>query len=175
MIPLLLIAASTLVGIAGFAGLLHLIPRLGAAGTRIGAWLCRAPGLDLVVSLFTWVPPTVLGILYGWRGGSDPRAGAGDAGLDVRPRTGQPPIRERAAHRHLPQPHRRTVQQPRRSLGDRARPPRLHRPPRGRAVHLPDPHPPGGPAAISPRGLGQRQPPEVPRPGGTRPDLVPVL
>src|SRR2546427_1932058 len=66
--PLLLIAATTLVGIAGFAGLLHLIPRLGAAGTRISAWLCRAPGLDLVVSPFTWVPPTVLGILYGWRG-----------------------------------------------------------------------------------------------------------
>src|SRR2546422_6363651 len=55
--PLLLIAASALVGIAGFAGLLHLIPRLGAAGTRIGAWLCRAPGLDLVVSLVTWIPP----------------------------------------------------------------------------------------------------------------------
>src|SRR6266480_4337515 len=137
--PLLLIAASTLLGIAGFAGLLHLIPRLGAAGTRISAWLCRAPGLDL------------------------------------RPRAGQPPIRARTAHRHLPQPHRRTVQQPRRSLGDRARPPRLHRPPRGRAGHLPDPHAPGGPAAISPRGLGERQPPEVPRPGGTRPDLVPVL
>ena len=68
MIPLLLIAASTLVGIAGFAGLLYLIPRLGAAGTRIGAWLCRAPGLDLVVSLVTWIPPTVLGILLGWRG-----------------------------------------------------------------------------------------------------------
>src|SRR2546426_6599477 len=68
MIPLLLIAASTLVGIAGFAGLLHLIPRLGAAGTGIGAWLCRAPGLDLVVSLFTWIPPTVLGIVLGWRG-----------------------------------------------------------------------------------------------------------
>src|SRR5207253_9510881 len=66
--PLLLVAASTLVGVAGFAGLLHLVPRLGAAGTRISAWLCRAPGLDLVVSLFTWVPPTVLGILYGWRG-----------------------------------------------------------------------------------------------------------
>ena len=66
--PLLLIAAATLVGIAAFAGLLHLIPRLGAAGTRISAWLCRAPGLDLIVSLFTWVPPTVLGILYGWRG-----------------------------------------------------------------------------------------------------------
>src|SRR5438094_10311263 len=66
--PLLLIAASTLVGIAGFAGLLHLIPRLGAAGARISAWLCRARGLDLIVALFTWVPPTVLGILDGWPG-----------------------------------------------------------------------------------------------------------
>src|SRR6266446_6572385 len=65
---MLLIAASTLVGIASFAGLLQLIPRLGAAGTRIAAWLCRAPGLDLVVSLFTWIPPTVLGIVFGWRG-----------------------------------------------------------------------------------------------------------
>jgi hypothetical protein len=68
MIPLLLIAASTLVGILGFAGLLHLIPRLAAAGAGIGAWLCRTPGLDLVISLLTWIPPTVLGILYGWRG-----------------------------------------------------------------------------------------------------------
>src|SRR6266702_6299936 len=68
MIPLLLIAASTLIGIVGFAGLLHLIPRLGAAGTRVGAWLCRAPGLDLVVSLVTWIPPTVLGIVLGWHG-----------------------------------------------------------------------------------------------------------
>src|SRR2546425_10278440 len=68
MIPLLLIAAYTLVGIAGLAGLLHLTPRLGTAGTRIGAWLCRAPGLDLGGSLFTWLPPTVLGIVFGWRG-----------------------------------------------------------------------------------------------------------
>src|SRR3989442_15504197 len=77
MIPLLLIAASTLVGIAGFAGLLHLIPRLGAAGTGIGAWLCRPPGLDLVVSLFTWIPPTVLGIVLGWRGVLGPVVGQG--------------------------------------------------------------------------------------------------
>ena len=68
MNSLLLIAAVTLVGIAGFAGLLHLIARLGASGARISAWLSRAPGLDLVVSLVTWLPPTVLGILYGWRG-----------------------------------------------------------------------------------------------------------
>src|SRR5881398_2223180 len=53
MIPLLRIAASTLLGIAGAA---------------LGAKLCRAPGLDLVVSLFTWIPPTVLGIVFGWRG-----------------------------------------------------------------------------------------------------------
>src|SRR3989442_6840868 len=68
MIPLLLIAAYTLVGIASFAGLLQLIPRFGGAGTRIGPWLCRAPGLDLVVSVVTWIPPTVLGIVLGWRG-----------------------------------------------------------------------------------------------------------
>src|SRR5213594_3454947 len=103
--PLLLIAASTLVGIAGFAGLLHLIPRLGAAGTRISAWLCRAPWLDLVVSLFTWAPPT-----------------------------GQPAIRGGAAHRHHPHRHRRTVQHPPRSLGNRAGPRGLHRPARGGAV-----------------------------------------
>src|SRR2546426_7862843 len=91
--PLLLIAASTLVGIAGFAGLLHLIPRLRAAGTRISAWLCRAPGLDLLVSLLTWIPPTVLGILYGWRGvaGAINRAVVGVLGLMFAPQPGNRP------------------------------------------------------------------------------------
>src|SRR2546422_3593237 len=98
--PLLLIAASTLAGIAGFAGLLHLIPRLGVAGTRISAWLCRAPGLDLVVSLFTWVPPTVLGILYGWRGvaGAIIREGVGVVVRVFAPPPGNPP------HVHGPPP-----------------------------------------------------------------------
>jgi hypothetical protein len=64
----LLIAAWTLVGVVGLAGLLHLIPRLGARGSRISAWLCRAPALDALVSLFTWIPPTVLAGFYGWRG-----------------------------------------------------------------------------------------------------------
>lgn len=64
----MIIAVWTMAGVAGFAGLLHVFPRLGAAGTSISNWLCRAPGLDLVVSLCTWIPPTVLGILYGWRG-----------------------------------------------------------------------------------------------------------
>ncbi|MGH7529306.1 MAG: hypothetical protein ACREMN_02900 [Gemmatimonadales bacterium] len=46
----LLFAAFTTVGIAGFAGLLHLIPRLGARGAAVSEWLCRAPGLDLLDS-----------------------------------------------------------------------------------------------------------------------------
>src|SRR5256886_17022855 len=112
--PLLLIAASTLVGIAGFAGLLHLIPRLGAAGTRISAWLCRAPGLDLVVSLFTWVPPTVLGILYGWRGvaGGIPGPGRGGPGWGVAPQQGHPQPRDGPRPLTLPQPPARRVHNP---------------------------------------------------------------
>jgi hypothetical protein len=65
---ILFIAAATALGTAATAGLLHLIPRLGGAGRALGAWLCRAPGLDLVVSVLTWIPPTVLGIVLGWRG-----------------------------------------------------------------------------------------------------------
>jgi len=65
---LVLIALSTAAGVAGVAGLLHVIPRLGGAGRAVGEWLCRAPGLDLVVSLFTWIPPTAFGIASGWRG-----------------------------------------------------------------------------------------------------------
>src|SRR5256886_6423805 len=109
--PLLLIAASTLVGIAGLAGLLHLIPRLGAAGTRISAWLCRAPGLDLVVSLFTWVPPTVLGILYGWRGvaGAIFRAGLGELGWVFAPQLAHPPYAKGAGIGPLLHPPPRRV------------------------------------------------------------------
>ncbi|HEV2671521.1 MAG TPA: hypothetical protein VGU74_10530 [Gemmatimonadales bacterium] len=68
MTLLIAVTALTMVGIAGFAGLLHLVPRLGAPGAAVSDWLCRAPGLDVVVSLFTWIPPTALGIVYGWRG-----------------------------------------------------------------------------------------------------------
>ncbi len=38
------------------AAVLHLIPKLGARGRRASAWLCRAPGLDLVVAYFTALP-----------------------------------------------------------------------------------------------------------------------
>jgi hypothetical protein len=50
------------------AGILHLIPRLGPPGRAVGAALCRAPGLDLVITYFTVTAPIVLGILHGWRG-----------------------------------------------------------------------------------------------------------
>jgi hypothetical protein len=50
------------------AAILHLIPRLGARGRRIGEALCRAPGLDGVVTYFTVLPLFVGGFVAGWRG-----------------------------------------------------------------------------------------------------------
>lgn len=35
---------------------LHAIPRLGAPGRALSAWLCRAPGLDLMITYFTALP-----------------------------------------------------------------------------------------------------------------------
>jgi hypothetical protein len=50
------------------AGLLHLIPRLGAAGRRASDWFCRAPGLDLLITYFTVAPLVVGPALFGWKG-----------------------------------------------------------------------------------------------------------
>ena len=50
------------------SGMLHAFPRMGSVGKACSAWLCRAPGLDLLVSLLTWIPPTALGVWFGWRG-----------------------------------------------------------------------------------------------------------
>ena len=50
------------------AGMLHLIPRLGKPGKSLSAWLCAAPGLDIVVGYFTAVPLIVGPILEGWIG-----------------------------------------------------------------------------------------------------------
>lgn len=50
------------------AGMLHLVPRLGAPGRAVGAALCRAPLLDLVVTHFTIAPPVVGAVLLGWLG-----------------------------------------------------------------------------------------------------------
>jgi hypothetical protein len=64
----LVILGSVAAGTILTTGLLHLIPRLGGAGRALSDWLCRAPGLDVLISLLTWIPPTVLGIVLGWRG-----------------------------------------------------------------------------------------------------------
>lgn len=46
------------------AGKLHLIPRLGSAGKGLSAWLCRAPGLDIMIAYFT-VLPMIVGPIVG--------------------------------------------------------------------------------------------------------------
>lgn len=38
------------------AALLHLFPKLGARGRAFSEWLCRAPGLDIVITYFTTLP-----------------------------------------------------------------------------------------------------------------------
>lgn len=50
------------------AGLLHLIPKLGALGKRIADSCCRAPVLDVIITYFTVLPPVVGAIVQGWRG-----------------------------------------------------------------------------------------------------------
>ncbi|MGL5074385.1 MAG: hypothetical protein ACRDBG_00900 [Waterburya sp.] len=47
---------------------LHLMPRLGGFGEDMTAILTQAPGLDVIVSLFLWVPWVIGGIVDGWLG-----------------------------------------------------------------------------------------------------------
>ena len=68
MKPFLLVAGCTAAAIVLGAALLHLIPRLGAAGRSTSAWLCRAPGLDLLVTYFTVAPLFAGPAVAGWRG-----------------------------------------------------------------------------------------------------------
>jgi len=50
------------------AGVLHLIPRLGAIGQRVSDAFCRAPLLDIPITFFTVAPLFVGPILGGWKG-----------------------------------------------------------------------------------------------------------
>jgi hypothetical protein len=68
MIAFVVSLASTIVGLLVLCGVLHLLPRLGGAGKAFSAWLCRAPGLDVIVFCFTTVPIIVGPIMYGWAG-----------------------------------------------------------------------------------------------------------
>jgi hypothetical protein len=64
----LVFAASVAVALTALAVSLSLLGRLGGAGRAVGGALVRTPGLDVVVSLFTWVPWVVGGTALGWRG-----------------------------------------------------------------------------------------------------------
>jgi hypothetical protein len=65
---LVLTAAFVLPALLAGAGLLHLIPKLGKGGRRLSAALCRAPGLDLLVTYFTVAPLFAGPIAAGWAG-----------------------------------------------------------------------------------------------------------
>ncbi len=65
---LLWIGLSALGGVLGLALLLMGLGSLGSAGRRVCDVLCRAPGLDVIVALFTFVPWIPACILAGWPG-----------------------------------------------------------------------------------------------------------
>ena len=77
MPPLLTLFVFMSLALLAGAGVLHLIPRLGPGGKALSAWLCRAPGLDLMIAYFTVVPMIVGPILgaqyeaawWGWLAG----------------------------------------------------------------------------------------------------------
>src|SRR3954469_24206797 len=50
------------------AGILHLIPKLGATGRRVSDAFCRAPMLDVMITYFTVAPLFVAPMLGGWKG-----------------------------------------------------------------------------------------------------------
>jgi hypothetical protein len=66
--PFLTVAGSTLGAILLGAGVLHVLPRLGAPGRSLSAALCRAPLLDASITYFTVLPLIVGPIVAGWRG-----------------------------------------------------------------------------------------------------------
>ncbi len=51
------------------AGLLHLLPRLGSPGRWISAQCQHAPGLDVLVTIFTMLPWVLGAVWFGWQGG----------------------------------------------------------------------------------------------------------
>jgi hypothetical protein len=57
---------ATALGSILLAVLLSVLPRLGMGGWRLSERLTRAPLLDLIVALFTWVPWLIAGALGGW-------------------------------------------------------------------------------------------------------------
>jgi len=64
--PWTVLAAFGMVLVA--TGVLHLLPRLGGAGRAVSAALCRAPGLDGVMTYFIVLPPVIGAVGAGWAG-----------------------------------------------------------------------------------------------------------
>ncbi len=56
MHPFLLIFVTTIPALLIGTAILHLLPRLGSPGRAVSEWLCRAPGLDVMVTYFTMLP-----------------------------------------------------------------------------------------------------------------------
>ncbi|TVQ31665.1 MAG: hypothetical protein EA376_08355 [Phycisphaeraceae bacterium] len=68
MTNLIIVAAVTAAALLAGAGALHAIPRLGAAGRKLGDSFGRAPLLDLIVTFFLIAPLVVGPIVAGWWG-----------------------------------------------------------------------------------------------------------
>ena len=68
MTPSLFVLFGTWLGLLCGAAVLHLLPRLGSVGRGVSAWLCRAPGLDGVMTYFVALPLILGPIFAGWWG-----------------------------------------------------------------------------------------------------------
>jgi len=68
MTHFLCITGVTVVALLLGTALLHLLPKLGGFGRTISEALCRAPGLDVMITYFT-ILPMILGLIVGaWLG-----------------------------------------------------------------------------------------------------------
>lgn len=65
---LIAVLAGTTAGLLVLAGVLHALPRLGPAGRAASAWLQGGVGLDLLITVFTVLPPILGVIVAGWWG-----------------------------------------------------------------------------------------------------------
>src|SRR5688500_1125990 len=63
---LLVSFALTFASLTLLAAVLTVVPRLGRIGRQVSDGLARAPWLDVIVSLFTWVPWVVAAAAGGW-------------------------------------------------------------------------------------------------------------
>ena len=65
---LLWVFLGTAGGVLALTMVLHGVGLLGRPGRAVSGWLCRAPGLDVVVALLTWLPWVPGAWFAGWAG-----------------------------------------------------------------------------------------------------------